>query len=253
VNSTKNKQEESNSISRAYWKLQEAWERYKFTPPCLDYNNNENKNAVHQDGNDESTNNRRQLWALDCGAAPGGWTKFLFRPGVVERIYSIDPGKLSNEVLPGLDNDNGGTTIIRYMDTTIQKALPLLVTELHEYNNTVSSNERGTNNNTTSSTTNERKYIDIWVSDMNVKDMSNQIDYFLLARHQGLIGTGTFFVLTIKCVVGYSTIAFDSQTQEQVQRLTHTVGGDGALARDVHVVHLFSNRTSERTIIGYLI
>jgi len=235
VNSTKNKQEESNSISRAYWKLQEAWERYKFTPPCLDYNNNENKNAVHQDGNDESTNNRRQLWALDCGAAPGGWTKFLFRPGVVERIYSIDPGKLSIDVLPGLDDQNGGTTIIRYMDTTIQKALPLLVTEFNDYNN---GNERG-----------DKKYLDIWVSDMNVKDMSHQIDYFLLARKEGLIGTGTFFVLTIKCVVGYSTIAFDSQTQEQVQRLTHTE----ECVRDVHVLHLFSNRTSERTIIGYLI
>ena len=169
-------------------------------------------------------------------AAPGGWTKFLFRPGVVERVYSIDPGKLSNEVLPGLDNKHGdGSNIIRYMETTIQKALPLLLTEFKDHN---TSNEYDGDS--------RYKHLDIWVSDMNVKDMSNQIDYFLLALGKGLIGSGTFFVLTIKCVVGYSTIAFDSQTQEQVQRLTK-------LARDIHVVHLFSNRTSERTIIGYLL
>jgi len=73
-----------------------------------------------------------------------------------------------------------------------------------------------------------------------------QIDYFLQARSQGVIGPGTFFVLTLKCTLGYSATAFDQQTEQQVKRL------DG-ISRDIHVVHLFSNRSSERTVIGYLI
>lgn len=173
-------------------------------------------------------------------AAPGGWTKYLFRPGVVERIYSIDPGKLSHAVVPGLDADNNknnkrSTNIIKYMNTTIQKAIPLLVSELKEYN--------------TGSTTHRRKYLDIWVSDMCVKEMSQQLDYFLLARQEGIIGKDTFFVITIKCYVGCSAASFEKQTKEQVQRLLTPIA---PLARNVQVIHLFFNRNSERTIIGYL-
>lgn len=206
---------DDKSISRAYWKLQEAWERYKFDPPFLVAN----KRA-------------EPMWALDCGAAPGGWTKFLFHPGIVDRIYAIDPGKLSPEVVPGLDEANQSVSpIIRYMDTTIQKALPELASQLaweHE------SNKR------------KNPFLDIWVSDMNIKDMSGQITYFLEARSGGVVGPGTFFVLTLKCMVGYSATAFDHQAKEQVKRLE-------GISRDVHVVHLFSNRNSERTVIGYLL
>jgi len=121
------------------------------------------------------------------------------------------------------------------MDTTIQKAMPLLVTELHDYN--------------IIGTRRRRNYLDIWVSDMCVKDMSNQIDYFLLARQEGIIGKDTFFVITIKCYVGCSATSFDRQTNEQVQRLLIPTA---PLARNIHVIHLFFNRNSERTIIGYL-
>jgi len=206
--------EDEKSISRAYWKLQEAWERYKYEPPSL-------AESIPSD--------REPMWALDCGAAPGGWTKFLFRPGIVDRIYAIDPGKLSLEVLPGLDEANQSPSpIVRYIDTTIQKALPDLASELK------ASNDR------------KNPFLDIWVSDMCCKDMSGQIDCFLQARTEGVVGPGTFFVLTLKCIVGYSATAFDHQAMDQVERL------DG-ISKDVHVVHLFSNRSSERTVIGYLI
>ena len=209
------KSENNKSISRAYWKLQEAWERYKYNPPSL---------SVLSDNREEP------MWALDCGAAPGGWTKFLFRPGIVERIYAIDPGKLSPDVVPGLDeaNQNGSSQIIKYMDVTIQKALPELSVQLRE------AKDR------------KNRFLDIWVSDMCVKDVTGQIDCFFDARSQGVVGPGTFFVLTLKCIVGKSATSFDRQTREQAKRL------DG-ITRDVHIVHLFSNRSSERTILGYLI
>ena len=201
--------EDDKSISRAYWKLQEAWERYKYETPSLE--------SLDKD----------TMWALDCGAAPGGWTKFLFRPGVVDRIYAVDPGKLANEVAHGLDEANQSESpIVRHVDKTIQKALSGLAAELRE--------EKG------------GKFLDIWVSDMCVKDMNGQIDCFLQARDEGVVGPGTFFVLTLKCILGYSATAFDQQTQEQVKRLE-------GISRDIHVLHLFSNRSSERTVIGYLI
>eukprot|EP00533_Pseudo-nitzschia_delicatissima_P010234 CAMPEP_0116087154 /NCGR_PEP_ID=MMETSP0327-20121206/5220_1 /TAXON_ID=44447 /ORGANISM="Pseudo-nitzschia delicatissima, Strain B596" /LENGTH=610 /DNA_ID=CAMNT_0003578219 /DNA_START=367 /DNA_END=2199 /DNA_ORIENTATION=+ len=201
--------EDDKSISRAYWKLQEAWERYKYETPSLE-----------RLGKDT-------MWALDCGAAPGGWTKFLFRPGVVDRIYAVDPGKLANEVAHGLDEANKSESpIVRHVDKTIQKALPGLAAELREEKS--------------------GKFLDIWVSDMCVKDMNGQIDCFLQARDEGVVGPGTFFVLTLKCILGYSATAFDQQTEEQVKRLE-------SISRDIHVVHLFSNRSSERTVIGYLI
>ena len=206
--------EDDKSISRAYWKLQEAWERYKYKAPSL-------TESISNDG--------EAMWALDCGAAPGGWTKFLFRPGIVDRIYAVDPGKLAHEVAHGLDETNQSKhPIVRHVDTTIQKALSGLASELTE------AVER------------KNRFLDIWVSDMCVKDMPGQIDYFLQARSEGVVGPGTFFVLTLKCTLGYSATAFDQQTEQQVRRL------DG-ISRDVHVVHLFSNRSSERTVIGYLI
>ena len=206
--------EDEKSISRAYWKLQEAWERYKYEPPSL-------FEGISSDG--------ETMWALDCGAAPGGWTKFLFRPGIVDRIYAVDPGKLANEVAHGLDEANQSEfPIVRHVDKTIQKALADLASELKQ------SKDR------------ENPFLDIWVSDMCVKDMNGQIDCFLQARSEGVVGPGTFFVLTLKCILGYSATAFDQQTEEQVKRLE-------GISRDTHVVHLFSNRSSERTVIGYLV
>lgn len=207
--------EDDKSISRAYWKLQEAWVRYKYEAPSLC---------------ERIPSDREPMWALDCGAAPGGWTKFLFRPGIVDRIFAVDPGALAPEVVPGLDTTHSSPTpIVRYVDETIQKALPELASELR-----AAADQR------------KNPFLDIWVSDMCVKDMEGQIDFFLMARSEGVIGAGTFFVLTLKCLLGYSATAFDQQTEQQVRRL------DG-ISRDVHVVHLFSNRSSERTVIGYLV
>jgi hypothetical protein len=127
-----------------------------------------------------------------------------------QKIYSIDPGALDSAVL---EREN-----VDHWPLTIEKALP----KLQEEENT----------------------IDVWVSDMCVKDMEQQVDWLLKALEMEVVGRGTFFVLTLKCILGHSTQTFDRLVEEQTKRLQ-------PLARDLHTVHLFSNRFSERTILGY--
>lgn len=173
-------------ISRAYWKLEEAFDRYDFPLP---------------------TTSRA---ALDCGAAPGGWTQFLERRLECHTIYSIDPGDLHEAVL--------GLQGVEHWRKTIQNSLP----ELQK----------------------QGSRIDIWVSDMCVKDMEQQVDWLLKALEMDVVGSGTFVVLTLKCILGHSSSTFDFLVEKQLQRLK-------PVARDLQVIHLFYNRFSERTIMGY--
>jgi hypothetical protein len=201
-----------SSVSRAYWKLQEAWERYTYGTP-------------------KQTSG---MTALDCGAAPGGWTKFLMQRyhGHLDRIYAIDPGQLAPEVWEVNDRAGG---ILSHVRTTIQKAMTeRLVPELRHQEQQV-----------------QHKTIDIWVSDMCVKDMPAQIDWFLEARKLGIVAKGTFFVLTLKCFKGHSSATFDKLVEEQVGRLTGEEENLCCCCCKVQVLHLFSNRSSERTIVGY--
>ena len=73
-----------------------------------------------------------------------------------------------------------------------------------------------------------------------------QVSHLLQARTQGLVGSGTFFVLTLKCTVGYSAKSYDHLVGKQVDRLR-------PIARDLHTLHLFTNRLSERTVMGYFL
>ena len=63
IQNSKSKSHTSN-ISRAYWKLQEAWERYQYPPPCLLHYNDVVQGPAT---NNESSNRRKLFWALDCG------------------------------------------------------------------------------------------------------------------------------------------------------------------------------------------
>ncbi|CAJ1967055.1 unnamed protein product [Cylindrotheca closterium] len=176
-----------NDISRAYWKLEEAFDRYDGSLPTT------------------------SKVALDCGAAPGGWTQFLERRLECQTIYSIDPGDLHETVL--------GLKGVKHWRKTIQNSLP----ELQK----------------------QKSRIDIWVSDMCVKDMEQQVDWLLKALEMDVVGSGTFIVLTLKCIHGHSSSTFDFLVEQQLKRLK-------PLARDLQVIHLFYNRFSERTIMGYL-
>lgn len=174
-------------VCRAYWKLEEAFDRYDYPLPS------------------------KPKKSLDCGAAPGGWTLFLDRKLQSQTIYSIDPGELDETVLK--------LPSVNHWRKTIQKSLPKLQQE--------------------------KSRIDVWVSDMCVKDMEQQVDWLLKAFEMTVIGQGTFFVLTLKCILGHSSQTFDILVEQQLQRLK-------PLARNLQMVHLFYNRFSERTVLGYI-
>ena len=180
---------ESSEICRAYHKLEEAFVRYKPDPSKV-------SSSV----------------AMDVGAAPGGWTKY-FAENIAgcQKVYSIDPAKLSSVVL--------GTDKVVHIPRQIQDALPDM----------------------------EKDIVGIYVSDMCLSVMEKQLEYMLMAKREGVLKSKCFFVLTLKCILGHAKEAHDEQAQEVARRLT-----DGNLADNVAIIHLFNNRTGERTLFGYL-
>ena len=90
--------------------------------------------------------------------------------------------------------------------------------------------------------------IKVFVSDACLHSMSAQADFLLEAKEQGILADEVFFVLTLKCTIGHGKANFDAQVDQVVCNLK-----DAAATSDVSIVHLFSNRIGERTIIGKLI
>lgn len=154
--------------------------------------------------------------AVDGGSAPGGWTKYLIEHFNCDTVHSVDPGLLAPSVL-----DLKGTN---HMQMKIQDAMPLLLKD-------ESSAGR----------------IGIWVSDMCLHYVVEQVDQLLSAREMGLLAPNAFFVLTLKCTVGHSKRSFDSQVQKVVDKLCGAAEVSG-----LETLHLFSNRSGERTVIGYI-
>lgn len=205
----------NDEICRAFYKLKEAVVRHEYHHHALPI------------GPDKV--------AVDCGAAPGGWTQFLLDTAAhsawsCRTIYSIDPARLHDSVLSTsnnkTNNHNNNRNIVQYWRLSIQDALPQLAVQLER-----------TGNNTNG--------VDIWVSDMCLHDVGYQIDILLKAMECGVVQSGTFFVITLKCNKGHSKESFDAQVAEQRQRLA-------GLARDLQTFHLFSNRNGERTVVGYI-
>eukprot|EP00550_Attheya_septentrionalis_P004890 CAMPEP_0198298036 /NCGR_PEP_ID=MMETSP1449-20131203/39391_1 /TAXON_ID=420275 /ORGANISM="Attheya septentrionalis, Strain CCMP2084" /LENGTH=565 /DNA_ID=CAMNT_0043999197 /DNA_START=28 /DNA_END=1722 /DNA_ORIENTATION=+ len=178
-----------DDVSRAYYKLKEATETYEASRGILD-----------QD--------LYKSIALDCGSAPGGWTKYLIERFHCPNVYSIDPGSLAPSVSTLKET--------RHLQMKIQDALPILLED-----------EGATGQ------------VKIWVSDMCLHDMGEQVDHLLLAKKKGLLAPNAFFVLTLKCVVGHSKSAFDSQVEKVVDKLHSTLSANVV---GVETFHLFSNR-----------
>ena len=199
---------------RAYWKLAEAVERYRHQLPPL--------SGGH---------------GMDVGASPGGWTQYLIQSQSLSRVYSIDPGALDSLVLalPSPEScENGKRMIVpavRHIQATYLFGIPQIAKErcdARKYNMIMV----------------QQPAFDWYVSDMCVKTLGEQIDALLLAVQHALVVSGTFIVLTLKCTRGHSKATFDAQVECQVDRIRH-------LIKNLHVMHLFSNRSSERTIMGY--
>jgi 23S rRNA C2498 (ribose-2'-O)-methylase RlmM len=99
------------------------------------------------------------LTAIDCGASPGGWTKFLSLDFDCETVYSVDPGQLDPSVakLPGVVH------LPIKAETAIQQFA-----------------EQGVR-------------LDIWVSDMCLHDMNQQIDSLKDAIGAGIVRKNALF------------------------------------------------------------
>lgn len=203
----------SNDICRAYFKLSEAFERYR----------HQNNHIVGDDslfsfskvGSGSKRKNNcpnKPVIAVDCGSAPGGWTKYLTEQTACDEVYAIDPGDMDKSV-SSLSN-------VHHMKMTADKAIP----ELRDKDVGVA----------------------LWVSDMCVHDIPKQVDTFLLAYNEGIFQPNAAFVLTIKCNVGHGKKRFDMLAEEEARRLK------SASAYGMQITHLFSNRLGERTIVGYI-
>lgn len=195
--SPKNGQE---AISRAYYKIKEAVSRYK------------------SDRADFSMESYRDCVAIDCGSAPGGWTKYLAQDAKMKIVHSVDPGDLD----PAIELENN----VNHMRMKIQEAIPLLKSQIQR----------------------DEDKIKVFVSDACLHSMSAQADFLLEAKEQGILADEVFFVLTLKCTIGHGKANFDAQVDQAVCNLKQK-----ANITDVSVVHLFSNRIGDRTVIGKLI
>lgn len=149
--------------------------------------------------------------ALDVGSSPGGWTKFLACDMKCKSVYSVDPGNLE------IDLWN-----VHHMQMKIQDAIPILKQNKLKFH--------------------------IFVSDMCLHEMEQQLDFLLLARDEGILDENAFFVLTLKCNSGFSKENFDGQVQKVVETLVSRVKTE-----KISTYHLFSNRNGERTIMGFIV
>jgi len=259
--------------------------------------------------------------ALDVGAAPGGWTMYLKEQIGCSRIYAIDPATLSPILLDKQQQQHEegkeGTSkkqVVIHIDKQIKDALPSL--QMYMSNNssskeedevtnvvdatpsslssssqqptqtkeTIPSSLTTTNNNTTISPPSP-SLINIYVSDMCLNEMSQQLQYLLNIKTKwNILKPNTFFVVTLKCNTGHSRQAFDEQVKDVVTKFfgDHDEK-DGAMKKNeeekrkeeekdvntsvvvkekeevirldaygVQIFHLFSNRKGERTVMGYL-
>ena len=157
------------------------------------------------------------LPALCSNIYIGGWTKYLLEKTYCDEVYAIDPGNMDISVT--------SSSNAHHLQMTAQNAIPQLRDIL----------------------TQRKAKVSIWVSDMCVQDVGKQVDIFLLAVKEQVIGSGTGFVLTIKCNVGHAKERFDEMTNAEEARLKEQLDVTG-----VEILHLFSNRIGERTIIGCL-
>ena len=101
---------------------------------------------------------------------------------------------------------------------------------------------------------------DVWVSDMCLHELSAQREILAAARDAGVLRRGgrrdgdgdglpprrgALVVLTLKCNRGHSKRSYDAQVEAEVENL-------GGILQDIQVIHLFSNRSGERTVIGFV-
>jgi hypothetical protein len=118
--------------------------------------------------------------AINCGASPGGWTKYLMEQGC-RRVYCIDPRSL-DESISRIEN-------VHY-HMVYQEALPSLATQGIQ--------------------------CDVLFSDMCLHVLDHTSD--LLREATPLMRSGALVVMPLKCIAGYSHASYNGQVADHLCR-----------------------------------
>lgn len=178
----------ADPICRAYFKLREAVIR---SETAFDF---------------------RGAIAIDAGAAPGGWTKYLLERGC-SRVYAVDPANLGLDPLP-----EGA----RHVRAKIQDALPVIGAELAA----------------------EGRQLDVFVSDLCPHNREELVEVGRAVLSSGILRSRGLVVLTFKMGMGHSEATWDKLAREDAARLDEWL-------EDCQLIHLVANRSRERTLVGY--
>eukprot|EP01065_Artemidia_motanka_P033154 TRINITY_DN40115_c0_g1_i1.p1 TRINITY_DN40115_c0_g1~~TRINITY_DN40115_c0_g1_i1.p1 ORF type:complete len:499 (+),score=103.87 TRINITY_DN40115_c0_g1_i1:82-1578(+) len=179
-------------VSRAYYKLKEAVDR---------------SGAVREF-------DFGGAFAVDAGAAPGGWTKYLAEMGCA-RVYAVDPAVLELSPMPAG---------VRHMKCKIQEALPEIAADAAAVG----------------------RVLDVFVSDLCPHEEDELLSVVKPLLEGTLVRPGGLVVLTFKLTHGHSVSTWDKMAREQAACLDRYLQPGRT-----RLLHLMANRTRERTLVGY--
>eukprot|EP00554_Chaetoceros_debilis_P016744 CAMPEP_0194121548 /NCGR_PEP_ID=MMETSP0150-20130528/47450_1 /TAXON_ID=122233 /ORGANISM="Chaetoceros debilis, Strain MM31A-1" /LENGTH=734 /DNA_ID=CAMNT_0038814031 /DNA_START=270 /DNA_END=2471 /DNA_ORIENTATION=- len=236
-----NDNDDNQEICRAYFKLQEALDYYRYdtsstyiTPMA----NTASEVSSTIASEDPVTLNFKGMTAFDCGSSPGGWTKYLLDKEQCIHVYSCDPGALDESVL-SMDG-------VQHMRMKGEDAMDWIVEERQKaiQNELVGEGEKLTNDTPTDGSKESMlpflqppALVNLWVSDMCLLDPSHQVDHLISAQKKGILANRCFFVLTLKFNTGHAKETFDDMARVDVKRLIETfklgqVGNSASTAAD---------------------
>jgi hypothetical protein len=132
--------------------------------------------------NDDRDDHRSPLFAVDCGSAPGGWTKYLSEWTDLDAICAIDPGKMDARVF-SLPN-------VCHLRMMSGDAILCLC-------NTLLSTRGGSGGGRGGGADSAR--VPLLIRNMCMHEPTGQVNALLRFHESGMLRPDAVFVLTIKC------------------------------------------------------
>ncbi len=132
--------------------------------------------------NDDRDDHGSPLLAVNCGSAPGGWTKYLSERTDLDAIYAVDPGEMDARV-SSLPN-------VRHLRIMSANAILRL-------RGILSSTRGGGRGGRGGGADGAR--VALLVSNMCMHEPTGQVDALLRFCESGMLRPDAAFVLTIKC------------------------------------------------------
>lgn len=205
---------ESDDISRAYFKLAEALRRAGAKIP-------------------------EGAWAIDAGASPGGWTRFLAEQGC-SHVFAVDPAELSPKVLNVQALPNGKPSaepVTAHNVAPCPARVEHLQTTIAEAAVEVARRQKA----------GDVPALDVYVSDMMLQKRESAVGVLKTDGILELLRPGSLVVVTVKGseVPGHSKRSFD-------KAISHIVEEFETYCEGVQSLHLMYNRERERTLVGYM-